>query len=59
MGATRSVVGLGGMRSPHLITLADQLEYGVVGVDELLAKADNLDGVVLVFALLQLLMIIQ
>ena len=57
--AGRSVVGLGGVRCTHLVTLLDELEDRVVGIDKLLAQASDLNRAVLVFTLFELLVLVQ
>uniref|UniRef100_A0A7S3CME7 Uncharacterized protein n=1 Tax=Strombidium rassoulzadegani TaxID=1082188 RepID=A0A7S3CME7_9SPIT len=59
VGATRGVVGLRGVRRPHLVTLLYQLKNLVVVVHELLSQPRDLDSVVFVLAQAQLLMVVE
>ena len=59
MAAGASVVSLGGMSSPHLISLLNKLQNLVISINEHFPEALDLNHVVLVFSLLELLMVIE
>ena len=57
--STRSIVGLGRMRGPHLVSLLNKIENLIIIVYELFFQASNLDCVCFVFAQFEFSVIIE